>query len=253
VVCSATAGRRVGRVAEVVGAQSRREIREVSVGGLDGADAEVLVCDAATDEDVAAVVSAAARVVGVRWVPVCPGPFAVELARTQGVPPRAVTCAAPLLVVGGSVTDLTKRQLSECERVLGARFAELDARRLDVGAVIDRLCELAAAGGVVGVRAHVGEAQPAKIAAALGAVARGLVDRCELGGMYVTGGEVTAAVVKVLGASGIAVDHELLPLVVAGRLAGGCADGLPLTTKGGLVGDAATAVAAVEHTRRRDA
>ncbi|MGH8931278.1 MAG: nucleotide-binding domain containing protein, partial [Egibacteraceae bacterium] len=83
------------------------------------------------------------------------------------------------------------------------------------------------------------------------AVVRGLVDRCDLGGLYVTGGDVTGAILGALGARGIAVDRELAPLVVAGWLAGGCADGLSLVTKGGLVGDAVTTVAALEHLRLR--
>jgi uncharacterized protein YgbK (DUF1537 family) len=237
-------GEPIGKVADIVAAQSRRRI-----GSGIGAGAAIVVCDAASDEDLAAIAAEAAALEGVRWVPVDPGPLAVELARALGVLPAAADCAAPLLVVGGSRTDLTARQLDECERVLGTRFAELDARRPDVAAVVDTLCELIAGeGGVAGV-VPVGDGTEADVAAALGAVVRGILDRCDLGGLYVTGGDVTAAVLDALGARGGRVERELLPLVVAGRLDGGCAEGLPVVTKGGLVGDRVTAVAALEHLR----
>jgi D-threonate/D-erythronate kinase len=42
----------------------------------------------------------------------------------------------------------------------------------------------------------------------------------------------------------------VVPLAVCGSLVGGPWDGLPIVTKGGLVGDAGTTVACLTHLRR---
>jgi D-threonate/D-erythronate kinase len=67
------------------------------------------------------------------------------------------------------------------------------------------------------------------------------------GGVYTTGGDITAAVLAALGGRGIAVEDEVLPLAVAGEVVGGPWDGLPLATKGGLVGGPAAAVECLDH------
>jgi hypothetical protein len=48
-----------------------------------------------------------------------------------------------------------------------------------------------------------------------------------VGGLYVTGGDVTVRVMAALGAHGIELEEEVLPLAVAGRLQGGPHSGLP--------------------------
>jgi uncharacterized protein YgbK (DUF1537 family) len=69
-------------------------------------------------------------------------------------------------------------------------------------------------------------------------------------GILATGGEVSAALIGELEARGVAVSGEVEPLAVAGSLVGGPWAGLQLVTKGGLVGDAGTVLACVEHLRR---
>jgi D-threonate/D-erythronate kinase len=89
----------------------------------------------------------------------------------------------------------------------------------------------------------------AGIAGTLGAVARRAVAAYPVGGVYATGGDVAAAVVHALGAEGFAVETEVRPLAVAGRLVGGAHGGLPFAAKGGLIGDPLAAVECVEHLR----
>lgn len=48
---------------------------------------------------------------------------------------------------------------------------------------------------------------------------------------------MTAAVLSALEADGLDVEAEVQPLVVTGRLCGGPWHGLPIVTKGGLIGD----------------
>lgn len=265
------------RVAELVSAQSRREIREVPLHVVTGSpsslkaamlnDAEVLVLDAAEDGDLRAIAAAAAaaqRAHGIRWLPVDPGPFAIELARAHGVLPAPVSPPPILLVIAGSTTALTMQQLAEAEQVLGARFVDVDVRRLNVRGAAQELCALAAKsspGDFLGVRVVGGPLRDAavrhpsgrEVAQTLGYVSHAFIDSCGAAGIYVTGGEICAAVIDALDATAIAVEREILPLVVAGRLVGGCADGLPIVTKGGLVGDGATVVACLKHLRAQPA
>ena len=69
-------------------------------------------------------------------------------------------------------------------------------------------------------------------------------------GIFTTGGDVTAALLAELGSHGLEISDEVVPLAVAGTVVGGPWDGLPVVTKGGLVGDADTTVACLDHLRR---
>jgi uncharacterized protein YgbK (DUF1537 family) len=89
-----------------------------------------------------------------------------------------------------------------------------------------------------------------RIPEALGEIVRRCLADRPVGGLYVTGGDVTVRVMAALGAEGIELEEEVLPLAVAGRLRGGPHGGLPFTTKGGLIGGPLAAVACVDHTRR---
>jgi uncharacterized protein YgbK (DUF1537 family) len=60
---------------------------------------------------------------------------------------------------------------------------------------------------------------------------------------------MAAAVIEVLGATGVDVETEIQPLMVAGRLSTGPWAGLPIVTKGGLVGDGGAVPAAVGQLR----
>jgi D-threonate/D-erythronate kinase len=263
---------RSSRVASIVAAQTDRSIAEVPLdlvlaGGRELQAAlrrstDVVICDAQTTGHLRAIAAAAVRVAeadGVEWLSVDPGPFGAELAEHMGLG-RAVAAPPPVLVVSGSLTRPTRDQLLELERLQGVPFVDVDAGRPDVGGVLERLQDLLAAvpaPGAVGVRAVPAEANDRvsaeaarRIPEALGEIARLCLADRPVGGLYVTGGDVTVRVMAALGAEGIELEEEVLPLAVAGRLRGGPHGGLPFTTKGGLIGGPLAAVACVEHTRR---
>jgi uncharacterized protein YgbK (DUF1537 family) len=73
---------------------------------------------------------------------------------------------------------------------------------------------------------------------------------CVVGGLYTTGGDVTAAVLDALDARGLEVEEEVLPLAVAGAIVDGPWSGVPIVTKGGLVGDDRAAVVCVTQLAR---
>lgn len=271
------------RVADVVGQQTDLVVREVHLDVVqddeealaaaladDGAD--VLVVDATDRRDLSAIARAAARCAadGTHWLVVDPGPFGPELATALGLaggagpgPTAAATPAdaPPLLVVAGSVTRTTREQLVALEHVHDATFLDLDVTRIDESHVTEALSRRlagAAPGAVVGVRTassedhvvpldrEVAEAVPA----GLGAITLAVLERHDVGGLYLTGGDVTVGVLAALGGSGIAIDDEVLPLAVTGRLVGGPHAGLRVVTKGGLIGDTMAAVTCVDALRR---
>jgi uncharacterized protein YgbK (DUF1537 family) len=262
---------RSSRVASIVAAQTDRSIAEVPLdlvlaGGREllaalRGSADVVICDAQTTGHLRAIAAAAARVAeadGLEWLSVDPGPFGAELAERMRLGQPGA--APPVLVVSGSLTRPTWEQLLELERRQGVRFVDVDAGRLDVGGALGRLQELLAAApalDAVGIRAvptegndQVSAEAARRVPEALGEIVRLCLADRPVGGLYVTGGDVTVQVMAALGAEGIELEEEVLPLAVAGRLRGGPYGGLPFTTKGGLIGGPLAAVACVEHTRR---
>lgn len=230
----------------------------------DGVD--VLVADATTAEHldrVAAAAVAAAEGLDLVWVSSDPGPGSVALARALGLD-RAAT-GAPLLAVSGSATDLTRQQLGALageEHVTVYRVPTLpDSAVPDVDATSRLLGEALSQAGPADVvvlatvldDADVHRTTPEdadRIPRELARAVRRNLEAHAVGGLYTTGGDVTAAVLAELGSSGLEIWEAVVPLAVAGTVVGGPWDGLHVVTKGGLIGDADTAVLCMEHLRR---
>lgn len=216
---------------------------------LDAAQtADLVVCDALTLEHVRRIVEAAAQSATVRWVMVDPGPATAAMAEAMDL--VAGHDGLPLLAVSGSATELTRRQW---RRVLHDRPVELVRPVLDEAGVplaeasarmlTDRL--LAARPGQLVLMATVLDAEDlvdasgdvgSRIPAALARITRLALAKAPIDGLFATGGDVAAACFDELGAAGLDVTDEVVPLAVSGTLLGGRWSGLPVVTKGGLVG-----------------
>lgn len=61
-----------------------------------------------------------------------------------------------------------------------------------------------------------------------------------IGGVYVSGGDISKSFLKMVGSKGVTIKDEIIPLAVYGRIIGGILDNSPLVTKGGLIGDKGT-------------
>jgi uncharacterized protein YgbK (DUF1537 family) len=256
------------RVATVLRHGTRRAIDELPLDVVQsGADAVAthlasgrapfVVCDATTNAHLGTIAEAAARVAtrrGTRWLSVDSGPFAVRLASALGIGP-GVRELPPVLAVVGSITATTRDQVLETEQVLGVRFADVPLDDLAPRVLADRVAELMRDGSrVVGMRTCVpapGERVDPKVAARVpGVLAEAtalLLAEHPFGGLYATGGDIAEATTEALASEGFAIETEVLPLAVAGRLVGGPHDGLPFATKGGLIGDRTAAVTCLEH------
>lgn len=232
-------------------------------------EADVVIGDALTEDHLARLGRAAVAVgreQDVDWVGVDPGPGSLALVAAMGV--RGHGQGGPVLAVSGSATGLTRRQL---QTLVNARTVHLvrPARRAgsvvpDPDAAMAELVKVdgaAKAGEVVLVATALTESDVvplrgddgAALPAALGQLTRRVLQECVVDGLYTTGGDVTAAVLDELQTRGLEVDDEVVPLAVSGEIVGGPWSGLPIVTKGGLVGDPDTAVACIDHLTRAGA
>jgi D-threonate/D-erythronate kinase len=279
---------RTSSVAEVLGTRTSLTTAHVPLSAVTGggeglrralraavdSGVGVVVVDAMTEQHLADMAAAAAAVADGQdydWVGIDPGPASAALAAALGVRGRGQE--GPLLAVSGSATDLTRTQLQAMveahptrvvrpTRSAGGRVPDVDATAAELAKVADAanagevvlLATALTADDVVPLQQGDGPA----LAQALGQVTRRVMEDCVVGGLYTTGGDVTAAVLEALGARGLEVEEEVLPLAVAGALVDGPWAGVPIVTKGGLVGDDRAAVVcitqlartAAAHTRR---
>jgi uncharacterized protein YgbK (DUF1537 family) len=95
---------------------------------------------------------------------------------------------------------------------------------------------------------HADGAATAAAALLADALDRGL--RCR--GVIASGGHLASVLVDALEAQRLSVAGEVRPLCARGALAGGPWSGLPIVTKGGLVGEDATLVELVDHLWKED-
>lgn len=207
------------------------------------------VVDGADDADLRATAAAVAALEdeGVPLVTASPGGWLRHH-------PVSVTAGAELvLVVLGSNTALNHRQLDALRA----------ARPLVVAGTADPDWETVAAGGqtvvvetIAGSRPdderrdpRLADAAADAAAALLGRVhERGL--RCR--GVVASGGHMASRLVDALGAGRLGVAGEIAPLCPRGTLHGGPWSGLPVVTKGGLVGEDATLATLVENLWKED-
>lgn len=223
---------------------------------LAGQGFRLVAADAETDADIHTL-GIGMALSGLQCIAADPGPLtaayvAAALARQR----------ERVLVVCGSVTPTTRIQMDHLERNLGAVLVAADAAalaaggdvaRTEIGRVLNALAALPPKTTVIGV--HTGEPlalsdhrQAETVAAGLAEIAaEALAHLPGIGGLYTTGGDVTLAVCRRLGVGAIDLVDEILPLAAAGRLLGGVRPGLPIVTKGGLVGGPDAATLCVRH------
>lgn len=222
--------------------------------------AELIIADALTEHHLDRVAQAAVTT-DVDWISVDPGPGSLALAKALGL--TATTESAPFLVLSGSATDLTRRQLArlrEERQVIEVVPRYTDRGSLDITGTADALSAALAqaqpndvvALATVWEAADIAKLSPAeaeRLPVSLAKAALAAITQRPVDGIFVTGGDAAAALFTELGATGLDVEREVVPLAVAGNLVGGDWDALPVVTKGGLIGDSETTIACVDQLR----
>ncbi|RLM28093.1 hypothetical protein BIY29_00050 [Brenneria alni] len=171
----------------------------------------------------------------------------------------------PVLVVAGSMSDATRRQIAFAAeaKLLGIVDVDVEAllqadsqnaqdivtrqavtllqarqhcvlrtsRHADARQMIDTLCEKYQLS-----RQQLGDS----ISNALGAITLAIVNQSQIGGLFLTGGDIAIAVARALGAEGYRITSEVAPCVPCGTFVNSEIDDLPVITKAGGFGGEST-------------
>lgn len=231
---------------------------------LERDDLDVIVSDALMPEHIEIVADAAVEAgPDIRWVGIDPGPGSLALAKALGL--QAVAPRGRVLAVSGSATDLTQRQLGRLiqERnpvVVRPVFIEgqaLPSIEKSAEALIEAVKNAEPGRPVLyaqilqpsDLRDYTDE-EAGRLPATLGAIVHRTLEAAAVDGVYSTGGDITSAILDELGSDGVEIHGEIIPLAVAGEVVGGPWAGLSIVTKGGLIGDAETAISCVDELAR---
>ncbi|TQI67770.1 four-carbon acid sugar kinase family protein [Clostridium sp. KNHs216] len=251
---------------------------------------KIIVIDAVSTEHLHRI---AQTVHNLGWNTVCvdPGAFTQQMALCRGFghPDRVPegqkeqvdipSCSEKVLVVAGSATEVTRRQIEKLAQSgyaadVSIHAGELIDRSKEDNPEIRRSIEEAnrylhdeTSRVVVLETASTGErlvlqdwekklGLPSRQASAninlgLGAIVRGIAfdpaNKDKISGIYMTGGDTLVTVLKALGAAGIRLVDTVQPQTNLGRIIGGDFDGVRIVGKGGLIGDDETAVRVVSR------
>ena len=201
---------------------------------------------------------------GVKYFAADPGPFTMELGR-EILEKKEVL--SKVLMVVGSVTDISVQQIKELLSDYDVRVLKVDAGQLADYPTrkeeIERASQEAMAKLgeddillVTTTPFDVGEKRldlkkiseetgmniddiSIMISNGLASIADKVVSsHLSFAGVFMSGGDITVAFVKEMEALGIDIREEVIPLAAYGRLIGGKKDRLRIISKGGMVGNA---------------
>lgn len=233
----------------------------------------ILVMDAVTDEEIEDIAHAMALIEDYKLVPVDPGPLTAYYAKAYT---SLHTQSKKILVTVGSVTSLSGEQLTYLIDKTDAKPVYVDAEKLatlsdswetEVQRAVTAALEAIHQQDILIITTNSPEAKrlelkrlaeeqgvsqdqlAKRIADGLGKITRIVIQSTnyEIGGCFSSGGDVTASLCSVGRAEGIKLKNEVLPLVAYGEFIGGYFDGIPLATKGGMVGDKKAIHTIVKH------
>ncbi|EAR2922814.1 D-threonate kinase [Salmonella enterica] len=171
----------------------------------------------------------------------------------------------PVLVVAGSMSEATRRQVDNALCRGRAEVVEIDAarmvsdraeqeiasvveqacallsqhrhtilrtsRRAEDRQLIDALCEKSAMS-----RQQLGE----QLSQRLGVITLSIIEQARIGGLFLTGGDIATAVAGALGAEGYRIQSEVAPCIPCGTFVNSEIDDLPVITKAGGFGSDST-------------
>jgi uncharacterized protein YgbK (DUF1537 family) len=220
----------------------------------------VIVCDVWQEEHFKEIIVAALRFKKpVLWVG--SAGLAEYLPSAMGFNAAPVE-AKPVVVLAGSVSNVTRKQISCLKQRPEMSYFELDPCELlqkETASVEITRCFIAVMEAVKAGRDVVivsgfsdeivaktkergsslrlsGQQTAEAIASALGEICRQIALNAKLGGLVLTGGDTAVSCCSLLSAKGIIVTKEVAPAIPLGMLKSGPCDGLRVVTKAGAFG-----------------
>lgn len=225
--------------------------------------ARTVVCDAVTQQDIE-LIADAVLAAAIPFVAVDPGVFTAAVAGRM-IPARGTQPGGKILCAIGSVNGVARKQVELLLKTIPVHtvlmqigeILESDERRQqEIGRVTEELltgCHTFDICAIIGSgidparrvafepymerQGCTADALSEQINTAFAQVVyQVLLARKDMQGIYTTGGDITAAVNRQLGTSGLQLLDEVVPLAGYGRIMGGAFDGLRFISKGGMVG-----------------
>ncbi len=246
----------------------QEDIKALSEKGI-----KAIIIDATTDEDIINIAKAV-KDSGIPAIAVDPGPFTAALSKELMEQPKLAPGKKILFSIG-SVSNLTRRQIETLSLKYEPIVYHVDTMNLLSEEGLEKECEKTLKvliksekeAEILGITTTSNEDEvlnltniakqfnttedeiSTRIANGLAKITHKVLEQGgdEIGGLYTSGGDVTVAVCKELGSSGIKVKDEVLPLAVYGRIFEGDYNNYPIITKGGLVGNDNALVECVEY------
>lgn len=171
----------------------------------------------------------------------------------------------PVLVVAGSMSEATRRQVDKALCQERAQVVDIDAARLastdfehEMASVVEQACSLLSQRQhtilrtsrraedremidtlcrQVGMsRQQLGEL----LSQRLGTITLRILEQARIGGLFLTGGDIATAVASALGAEGYRIESEVAPCIPCGTFVNSEIDDLPVITKAGGFGSDST-------------
>lgn len=234
---------------------------------------KIVVVDAQNNRDIEAI-AACCSACGEKIVAIDPGPFTAAL--SNQIFKRKKTENEKKILCGiGSASELTRQQLKYLKetgnpfivKIDTSKFFEETERQLEMKRVEQQILrgsedyrvlvivttiekeDVLDLSQVKGAE-HLSKKECATIiTTTMAEVLESLLHKLEhrIGGIYASGGDVAAAFCDRLGISGFHVKGEVIPLAIYSETVGGYAEGLPMITKGGLVGKEDTLVQCLDY------
>ncbi|WP_431225102.1 D-threonate kinase [Serratia sp. L9] len=221
----------------------------------------IVVVDAQTDGDLA-LLAQAILPLSTRYLLVGAAGLANALPASSYLAARQ---RLPVLVVAGSMSEATRQQIVFAAKEKSLSILDVDIERLlspssqtateeitrqavsvlrdrqhcvlrtckdaDARQMIDILCEKYSLS-----RQQLGD----KISQALGSITLAVINQAQIGGLFLTGGDIAIAVARALGAEGYRITSEVVPCVPCGTFVNSEIDDLPVITKAGGFGGEST-------------
>lgn len=173
--------------------------------------------------------------------------------------------ALPVLVVAGSMSEATRRQVDKALCQDRAKVVDIDASRLlsahfeqEMASVVEQACALLGRQHHTILRtsrsaedrqmidtlcASVGMSRQAlgeRLSQRLGIITLRIIEQARIGGLFLTGGDIATAVASALGAEGYRIQSEVAPCIPCGTFVNSEIDDLPVVTKAGGFGSDST-------------
>lgn len=238
----------------------------------------IIVLDAVTNEEIEHIAEAMVEIKSRVLFPVDPGPLSAAFSRVKA---RQSMYESKWIVTVGSVTPLTGRQLRYLIDKTNASPIYVNAKLLaTMGNDWEKEIKRATAKALeklrdqeilivtthsptsnvlplseIALKENVSEEILAKrITTGLAKVTHNVIEQADvtINGTFSSGGDVTAALFAESKAEAIQLDDEVLPLAAYGKFIGGTFDGIPVVTKGGMVGNKQSIFACVNYLRAKN-